>query len=131
MASGKLNTLFIPLILLTILYIFAIIFFHFVEGWSFLDATYFTTMTISTVGYGDIIPTTELGKVGTILLVFAGVSLAFYLITTFGVIREKKFDPHIQKRLDVLRSITTLQTKKLGKHQLKHIKNKMRGARRP
>ena len=28
--------------------------YHFVEGWPYLDAAYFSVMTISTVGYGDI-----------------------------------------------------------------------------
>jgi len=32
--------------------------YHFVEGWPYLDAAYFSVMTISTVGYGDITPVT-------------------------------------------------------------------------
>jgi len=127
--ATKLSSLVIPLVVLFIIYCVSIIFFHFVEGWSFLDAAYFTTMTISTVGYGDIIPATGLGKMGTIALVFVGVSVAFYVISHLGVLREKKVDPHIEKRLGVLRTITMLQSKKIKKGELKALRRKMKGVK--
>lgn len=39
---------------------------------SYTDAVYFTVITLSTVGYGDITPVTESGRWVTILLIFAG-----------------------------------------------------------
>ncbi|TLM64995.1 MAG: two pore domain potassium channel family protein [Deltaproteobacteria bacterium] len=44
-----------------------------VEGLSFLDALYFTIVTMGTVGYGDIVPHTDAGKLLDIFLVVAGV----------------------------------------------------------
>ncbi|MBD3210635.1 hypothetical protein GF318_04615 [Candidatus Micrarchaeota archaeon] len=129
MPSEKMGDLVIPFVVLAFLYLVSVIFFHFVEGWSFLDAAYFTTMTISTVGYGDIIPVTHLGKVGAIVLVFAGVSLAFYVISHLGLLRAKAFDPHVQKRLNVLRSLTTLQSQKTKKSDIKKIRDKIEGAK--
>lgn len=129
MPSERTTTLFIPLVVLLLIYIVSIVFFHLVEGWSFLDAAYFTTMSISTVGYGDIIPKTELGKLGAIVLIFSGVSVAFYVISHLGVLREKKVDPHIQKRIDVLKSITALHTTNVKKGELKRIKKKIQGVK--
>ena len=33
------------------------------EGWALLDTTYFLTVTVTTVGYGDMCPETDEGKV--------------------------------------------------------------------
>jgi len=41
-------------------------FYHFFEGWRYLDALYFSTATMTTVGYGDITPVTDNGKLFTI-----------------------------------------------------------------
>jgi voltage-gated potassium channel len=128
-APGRRYSLVNPIVVLAFLYVLSIIFFHFVEGWSYLDAVYFTTITITTVGYGDIAPVTDLGKIGAIALVFAGISLAFYVISHLGLLREKKVDPHIQKRLEVLRSITMLQSKKIKKGEIKEIKKKIQGVK--
>ena len=42
---------------------------------NFGDAFYFIVVTLTTVGFGDIIPTTEAGKVVTILCIFSGILL--------------------------------------------------------
>lgn len=118
-----------PVVMLLLIYVVSIIFFHLVEGWSYLDAAYYTTITISTVGYGDITPVTNLGKLGAMTLVFAGVSIAFYVISHLGLLREKKVDPHIQKRLEVLRSITLLQSKKIKKGEAKKLRKKIQGVK--
>ena len=54
---------------------FGTIVFHFVEGWSYLDSLYFSVISLLTIGYGDLVPTTDLGKILTILYVIAGVSI--------------------------------------------------------
>ena len=48
------------------------------EGFSFWDSIYLTAMTITTVGYGDIVPVNPPGKVFTIFLVFTGVGFVLY-----------------------------------------------------
>jgi voltage-gated potassium channel len=55
--------------------------YHFLEGLSFLDALYLTVMTLSTVGYGDIVPHTTAGRVFTMFLVVGGVFTLFYVAT--------------------------------------------------
>jgi voltage-gated potassium channel len=53
----------------------------FLEGTSFLDGLYLTIITISTVGYGDIAPTTPAGRLFTVLLIFSGVGYVMYMFT--------------------------------------------------
>lgn len=125
MAGTELRSLTIPLVALAFIYVMSILFFHLVEGWSFLDAAYYTTVTLATVGYGDFTPKTSLGKIGAIILIFTGVSTALYVITHLGILRERTIDPHIQRRLEVLRNLTALQTGEVEKDQLKTIKEKI------
>lgn len=57
------------------------IFYHSVEGWSWLDSLYFCVITLATIGYGDFAPLTELGKGFTIFYVFLGVGLIATFVT--------------------------------------------------
>ena len=45
-----------------------------IESWGFLDSIYFTSVTLSTVGYGDITPKTGFGKLVTSCLVLTGLA---------------------------------------------------------
>lgn len=60
------------------------IFFHLVEGWSWLDAYFFTVVTLSTVGYGSLVPETAIGKIGTTILIIFGIGIFAAIIGAFG-----------------------------------------------
>ena len=49
-------------------------FYTLVEDWTVIEALYFTVITLTTIGYGDLHPTTEFSRVFTIFFVLAGVS---------------------------------------------------------
>jgi len=51
------------------------LFYHQVEGWSWLDSLYFCVVTLGTVGYGDLTPTTPQGKIFTIFYILIGIGL--------------------------------------------------------
>lgn len=51
------------------------VFYHFVEKLTWLDATYFTVITLATIGYGDIVPRTPAGKIFTIFYVLVGITI--------------------------------------------------------
>jgi voltage-gated potassium channel len=46
-----------------------------VEGWSVVDAFYFSVTTLTTVGLGDLAPTTTMGKLFTVVYIFAGLGI--------------------------------------------------------
>ncbi len=61
------------------------VFFHFQEGLRWLDAVYFTVITLTTVGYGDIAPQTDAGKLFTIAYLVVGLGIIAAFI---GVVSE-------------------------------------------
>lgn len=67
------------------------IIFHFLEKWSWLDAFYFSVITLATVGYGDLTPKTDLGKFFTIIYIISGIGIFLAFIQSyFDFIRESK-----------------------------------------
>lgn len=71
------------------------IFFKYIEGWSWFDSFYFSVITMSTVGYGNIIPVTALGKIGVIVLIFTGVGALAFL---FQIIASDTFDKRLKQK---------------------------------
>ncbi len=51
------------------------LFYRQIEGWSLLDAFYFSAITLTTVGYGDLAPSTPAGKLFTVFYIFAGLGI--------------------------------------------------------
>lgn len=75
------------------------VFYHYVEGLKWLDAFYFCTITLTTVGYGDITPQTDAGKLFTIFYVLAGIGIIatfanLFLQNAFGR-RQMKISKHM------------------------------------
>jgi voltage-gated potassium channel len=60
------------------------IFYSLQEGWSMVDAFYFSVTTLTTVGLGDLAPTTTVGKLFTVFYIFAGLSLVLGFIDTLA-----------------------------------------------
>ena len=54
--------------------------FHYIEGWSWLDSFYMVVITLSTIGYGEVHPLSDAGRIFNIVLIFAGVALVFLMI---------------------------------------------------
>lgn len=80
--------------------IFGAVFYHFTEKLGWVDAFYFCTITLTTVGYGDIVPHTDPGKIFTIFYVLTGIGIigtfANLFIKNTGIRRQLK---HAKKQL--------------------------------
>ena len=57
-----------------------------VEDWSWVDSVYFSVVAATTVGFGDLSPTTDASKLFTVFYIVAGISL----ITTYLNVRLKR-----------------------------------------
>ena len=64
------------------------IFYNQVEGWGVLDSLYFSVITLSTVGYGDLTPTTSAGKVFSIVYILFGLSLLASFVSMLAKERQ-------------------------------------------
>lgn len=53
---------------------------HLVEKWSWVDSFYFSAVSLTTVGYGDFTPTTNGGKLFTVLYLFIGIGIIASLV---------------------------------------------------
>ena len=56
--------------------------YHFIEGWSLLDSLYFSVVTLTTIGFGDFSPQTDLGKGFTIIYIILGIGIILQFINT-------------------------------------------------
>jgi voltage-gated potassium channel len=110
-----------------LVYCVAVPLFMVVEGLGLVDSIYFTTVSMTSVGYGDIVPHTVPGKLLTVALLLAAVSIFFYHVTHFGQFRERSIDPHVHKRIEMLRNLTSLQTGEVRPDEVKAIRSKMGG----
>jgi hypothetical protein len=56
----------------TTLLVIGTVFYSVVEGWSPLDSLYFSMITLTTVGYGDLTPSTPASRSFTVLYILVG-----------------------------------------------------------
>jgi len=73
------------LIYMAIILLIGAILYHWLEGWSWIDSFYFVVITLTTIGYGDLTPTTSITKLITI---FYGINGVIVLLTFFDIIRR-------------------------------------------
>ncbi len=77
------------------------------KQWTPLDAFYFSAITLTTIGYGELHPTTEPSKILTVFYAIFGVALVLFVLSIIAkwyVQRSQQFEEHeIQRLKNMLR----------------------------
>jgi hypothetical protein len=71
-----------PLLLVISLLLGGTVFYVLWEGWTVVDALYFCAMSLATVGYGDVVPETDVGKLFTVVYVLGGIGTLVVFFTS-------------------------------------------------
>ena len=58
--------------------------FHFIEHWSWFDGFYMVLTTLTTIGYGEVHPLSQVGRYFNVGVIFAGVGLVFLILGALG-----------------------------------------------
>lgn len=59
------------------------VFYHYVQDLSWVDALYFCVVTLTTIGYGDITPVTDVEKLFTVGYIMAGIGIVATFVNLF------------------------------------------------
>jgi len=60
-----------------------VLWYHLVEGWTWLDAVYMSVITLATVGFAEVQPLGTRGRLFTIILILMGVVVIAYILNSF------------------------------------------------
>ena len=78
----------------SIIVLISSIMFSIIEGWDFFTALYFTLVTVSTVGYGDLTPSNPISRELVIFVILAGISTFTLILQTLVTLAfENRTDP--------------------------------------
>lgn len=80
--------------------------YEWIEGWGFLDSLYMVVITLGTVGFSEVHPLTDAGRVFTIFLVVGGVGLVTY---TVGVVTRLIIEGELQQILGRRRAMSKIK----------------------
>jgi len=116
----KKDFIFLILAILSVMTMGAFVF-SYLEGWTLVDSFYFVTMTATTVGYGDLTPSTPISKIVTMLY---AVSIVPFVLYTFTVVAKFQIDK-VYTRIHHLERKQQEQEAEISKaeRKLSHQKN--------
>lgn len=89
-----------------------------------IDAFWWVSATVTTVGYGDVVPVTELGRLMGIALMFIGISIIGTFISTLGAMligsRLKKYETvEMSTKQMIIKKIEDIES--LEKHEVEML----------
>jgi voltage-gated potassium channel len=84
--------------------------FHFLEGWSYSNALYFSAISLMTRGQSNLFPTTVWSVMFTIFYLFIGVCFIVYAITSLLGFYMSYYQERIEKK--AMRLLNTFTKKK-------------------
>lgn len=85
-------------VIIIFLLIVGMVFYNQVEHWGWVDSLYFSITTLTTVGYGDLSPSSDVSKLFTTAYVFLGLGVVLTFLQTIA--RQQAKEPFLKKLLD-------------------------------
>lgn len=107
------------ILLFLVVMMLGIVGFMFIEKLSLGDALYFSIVTITTVGYGDIHPTTQAGKILAVALIITGVGTFMGVVANITEMLLERREKRI--RMQKLNMVIGLFFSELGTRLLSHF----------
>lgn len=106
----KTRNLIFATIMLTLVVSMGTVGYMILEKWNFLDSLYMTVITLTTVGFGEIHPVSDQGRILTMTILISGLGVVGYLVGTFTqivvegqllrIMGRKKLERKIEKLKD-------------------------------
>lgn len=94
--------LYLSLTFLIVFLLVGVIGYMLIEGWSAMYALYMTVITVTTVGYGDAVPTSNASRLFTVVLIILGIGAATTAVSNaldlligqrlYGAVRERRIE---------------------------------------
>ena len=108
--KSEMKKILIPGAILFLIFFIGILGYIYIENYNLIDAFYMTSITLSTVGFGEVQTLSPNGKIFTSILIFSGISVVVYTlgnVTKFFIegelrsyLRWKKMDKKVTKLKD-------------------------------
>jgi len=118
--------------LLLIWIIFSTLVFKILENWNWIEAFYFSVVTLTTIGFGDFVPTTDGMRLFVAFYILGGVSVVLASLTIIGNTLIQRYhsrleyeNEKLQKKVEVLSMIETSnaqQYQKRLKKENRHLR---------
>ena len=77
-----------------------------IEGWNLLDSVYMTIISITTTGYREVYPLSQLGKMFTLLIIILGVVTIAY---AGGRLAQLFVESYLFRRRKMVKQLSTLE----------------------
>ena len=85
--------------ILQVIFVAGVIGFMVIEGYTFVEAFYMTSITLSTVGFGEVAPLSTAGRLFTIMLITVGViSIAAFVTAVTRALLRGQLDRYMGRR---------------------------------
>lgn len=104
--SDPLRRFQLSLAFLLIFLLMGVLGYMLIEGFDAMDALYMTVITVTTVGYGDFVPSNDLSRVFTVVLIVLGIGAATTAVSNaadiivgqrlWGAVRERRMGEYLK-----------------------------------